>query len=164
MQRALRLPYAPGVAFRHRYRHAARLTLGVPAAAVMLAACGGWLPAPVAIDQPIVPLSKVNVQNQTDTGYHVRMNWPEGFVQVAWVEAGATQALTGAIGTSGFPLTLDILTEECELVASLRGLPPGNAGIVVISADGATLHQLHQADASWTVSDSTDACGASSMD
>ena len=134
------------------------------ALALALAGCQGLFPPPIDIDRPVIPLSKVYVRNATDAGHHVRMNWRDGFVQVSWIEAGTTQGLTGAIGTSGFPATIDVLTEECELVASLVGLPPGSAGIVVIDADRATLHRLDRADASWTVSDSTEACGASPMD
>jgi hypothetical protein len=113
--------------------------------ALALAGCQGLFPPPIDIDRPVIPLSKVYVHNVSDAGHHVRMNWPDGFVQVSWIEAGTTQGLTGAIGTSGFPATIDVLTEECEPVASLVGLAPGSAGIVVIDADRATLHRLDRA-------------------
>jgi len=129
-----------------------------------LAACQGLLPPPVEVEGPIPPLSKVYVTNATDSGHHVRMNWPDGFIQVAWVEAGTTTGLEGAIGTSGFPATIDVLTADCALVASLAGLPPGSAGIVVISPLEATLRPLHRADASWSTVGSIEACGATPMD
>ena len=131
--------------------------------ALALAGCQSPLPPPVDIAEPVIPLSKVYVQNGTDQGHHVRMNCPNGFVQVSWVEAGMTQALSGAIGTSGFPATIDVLTADCVPVASLVGLPPGSAGIVVISAEVTRLHGLHRADSSWGVADSIQACGATPL-
>ena len=92
------------------------------------------------------------------------MNWPDGFVQVSWIDAGMTQGLDGAIGTSGFPTTIDVLTEECEPVASVVGLPPGSTGIVVIAAVDTRLHRLESADASWGTVGSLDACGATRRD
>jgi hypothetical protein len=92
------------------------------------------------------------------------MNWPDGFVQVSWIEAGTTQGLMGAIGTSSFPATIDVLTEECARVASLPGLPAGSTGIVVISPEGMRLDPLDVAEASWEIADSIEACGATPMD
>lgn len=129
-----------------------------------LVGCQGLLPQPVSIDQPVEPLSKVYVKNGADIGHHVRMNWPDGFVQVSWIEAGMTQGLTGAIGTSAFPATIDVLTEECARVASLPGLPAGSTGIVVISPEETRLHSLDIADASWEMATSIEACGATPMD
>lgn len=142
------------------WRRARLLTTVV---ALALAGCQGVLPLSSG-DQPVAPLSKVYVKNGTDVGHHVRMNWPDGFVQVSWIEAGTTQGLSGAIGTSGFPTTIDILTAECVRVASLAGLPPGNAGMVLISPRGSSLHRLHEADSSWTITPSIEACGATPMD
>lgn len=116
------------------------------------------------IDQPVPPLSRVYVHNVTARGYHVRMNWPDGFIQVAWIEAGLTQGLDGAIGTSGFPATIDVLTEDCALVSSVPGLPPGSTGIVVISALDTTLNRLDVADRSWGTVGSIEACGATPWD
>lgn len=129
-----------------------------------LAGCQGVFVPPPSIDEPIIPLSKVYVWNATEAGRYVRMNWPDGFVQVSWIDGGTTQGLTGAIGTSSFPATIDVLTSECALVASLAGLPPGSAGIVVISPLETRLHQLDRADSSWTAAPSIEACGASPMD
>lgn len=129
-----------------------------------LAGCQGVFPPPIDIDQPVRPLSRLYVQNATDRGHHVRMNWPDGFVQVAWIEAGMTQGLEGAIGTSGFPATIDVLTEACEPVASVAGLPPGSTGIVVISALDTRLHPLDAADLSWGTVGSLEACGATPGD
>ena len=129
-----------------------------------LAGCQGALPPPVEVDEPVRPLSKVYVENRTDLDYYVRMNWPDDFVQVSWAEANTTQALTGAIGTSGFPATIDVLTDECALVASVAGLPPGSTGILVISPLETTLHRLDLADASWGTADSIQPCGATPMD
>ena len=129
-----------------------------------LVGCSGWVPAPVQVEEPVVPLSKVYVRNATEADHHVRMNWPDGFVQVSRIEAGTTQGLTGAIGTSGFPATIDVLSGECEPIASLVGLPPGDAGIVVIGAGEPRLHTLDRADASRTVSPSIEDCGASPTD
>jgi hypothetical protein len=92
------------------------------------------------------------------------MNWPDGFVQVAWIEAGMTQGLEGAIGTSGFPATIDVLTEECEPVASVAGLSPGSTGMVVISALDTRLNRLDVADSSWGTVGSVGACGATPPD
>ncbi len=133
-------------------------------AALALAGCQGLLPPPVAIDEPVQPLSKVYVENGTDVGHHVRMNWPDGFVQVAWIEAGTTQGLTGAMGTSGFPATIDVLTDACVTAASLDGLPAGSTGIVVISPNETKLHRLDVADSSWGIADSIEACGATPLD
>ena len=129
-----------------------------------LAGCQGVSPPPVDIGQPVPPLSRVYVQNTTDRGHHVRMNWPDGFVQVSWVEAGMTLGLEGAIGTTGFPATIDVLTEECEPVASAVGLPPGNTGIVVISALQTRLHRLDVADSAWGTVGSLEGCGATPRD
>ena len=132
--------------------------------ALALAGCQGVFPPPVDIDDPQRPLSKVYVENGTDVGHHVQMNWPDGHVQVSWIEANTTQAMTGAIGTSAFPATIDVLTDECAPVASVTGLPAGSTGIVVISSAGATLHRLDAADSSWGIADSIEACGATPMD
>lgn len=150
------------LSFSQLMRTGARLLATMVALA--LAGCQGLFPPPIDIDRPVIPLSKVYVRNDTDAGHHVRMNWPDGFVQVSWIEAGTTQGLTGAIGTSGFPATIDVLTAECAPVASLAGLPPGSTGIVVISPTEARLHRLDRADSSWTVAPSIEACGASPMD
>jgi hypothetical protein len=142
-----------------RRQEAAWLVL---ASALMSAGgCLGPIPLPVDINDPINPLSKVYVSNVADLDYHVRMNWPDGFIQVYLVESGTTQGLTGAIGTSGFPATIDVLTVDCDRVASLAGLPPGSAGIVVISRDtGVRLHELSRADATWHMAGSLETCGA----
>lgn len=132
--------------------------------ALALAGCQGGVPQPMDIDQPVPPLSRVYVHNVTARGYHVRMNWPDGFIQVAWIEAGLTQGLDGAIGTSGFPATIDVLTEDCALVSSVPGLPPGSTGIVVISALDTTLNRLDVADRSWGTVGSIEACGATPWD
>lgn len=142
-------------------KRAALLALTV---ALTLAGCQGGEPPPVGIDQPVPPLSRVYVHNATARGYHVRMNWPDGFIQVAWIEAGTTQGLDGAIGTSGFPATIDVLTEDCQPVASLAGLPPGSTGIVVISPLEARLFRLDVADRSWGTVGSLQACGATPWD
>ena len=134
------------------------------AAVLALAGCQGVAPGPPAIDQPVPPLSRVYVQNATSRDYHVSMNWPDGFIQVALVEAGMTQGLDGAIGTSGFPTTIDVLTEDCDPVASLAGLPPGSTGIVVISPLGTALHRLDVAHSSWGTVGSVQACGATPWD
>ena len=129
------------------------------------AGCLGPIPLPVDINEPINPLSKVYVSNATDLDHHVRMNWPDGFIQVYLVESGTTQGLTGAIGTSGFPASIDVLTVDCDRVASLAGLPPGSAGMVVISRDtGARLHRLSRADATWNMAGSLETCGATPRD
>ncbi|HEX2281691.1 MAG TPA: hypothetical protein VHG52_08010, partial [Thermomicrobiales bacterium] len=109
-----------------------RTALLATTVALALAGCQGFLPPPIDIDRPVRPLSRLYVQNATDRGHHVRLNWPDGFVQVAWIEAGMAQGLESAMGTSGFPATIDVFTEECEPVASVAGLPPGSTGIVVI--------------------------------
>lgn len=132
--------------------------------ALALAGCPGGLPPPVDVDQAVPPLSRVHVHNGTGAGHHVRMNWPDGFIQVAWIEAGSTQGLDGAIGTSGFPATIDVLTEDCQPVASLAGLPPGSTGIVVISPLDARLFRLDVADRSWGTLGSLQACGATPWD
>lgn len=141
-----------------------RTALLATTVALALAGCQGVLPPPIDIDQPVRPLSRLYVQNATDRGHHVRMNWPDGFVQVAWIEAGITQGLEGAIGTSGFPATIDVLTEECEPVASVAGLRPGSTGIVVISLLETTLYPLDVADSSWGTIGSLEACGATPRD
>lgn len=141
-----------------------RAALLASTVALALAGCQGGGPPPIDIDRPVPPLSRVYVQNVTARGHHVRMNWPDGFIQVAWIEAGMTQGLDGAIGTSGFPATIDVLTEDCEPVASLAGLPPGSTGIVVISPLDTTLHRLDVADRSWGTVGSLEACGASPWD
>lgn len=127
-----------------------------------LAGCQGGGP-PIDV-RPVPPLSRVYVQNATAKGHHVRMNWPDGFIQVAWIGAGMTQGLMGAIGTSGFPATIDVLTEDCEPVASLAGLPPGSTGIVVIAPLATTLHRLDSAHRSWGTAGSLEACGATPWD
>lgn len=141
-----------------------RTALLVLTVALTLARCQGGEPPPVGIDQPVPPLSRVYVHNATAAGHHVRMNWPDGFIQVAWIEAGTTQGLDGAIGTSGFPATIDVLTEDCQPVASLAGLPPGSTGIVVISPLEARLFRLDVADRSWGTVGSLQACGATPWD
>lgn len=142
-------------------KRAAPLVLTV---ALALAGCQGRVPAPIDIDQAVPPLSRVYVHNATARGYHVRMNWPDGFIQVARIEAGLTRGLDGAIGTSGFPTTIDVLTDTCQPVASLAGLPAGSTGIVVISPLDATLHRLDVADRSWGTVGSLEACGATPWD
>ena len=137
-----------------------RTALLATTVALALAGCQTVFPPPVNVDQPVPPLSKVYVNNATDADYHVQINWPDGFVQVSWIDANTTQGLTGAMGTSGFPATIDVLTADCSLVASVAGLPPGSTGIVVISPLETTLHRLDVADASWGIADSIEACGA----
>lgn len=137
-----------------------RWALSASTLALALVACQVVQPPAVEVDGPIPPLSKLYVANQTDSGHHVRMNWPDGFIQVAWVEAGTTKGLEGAIGTSGFPATIDVLTADCTLVASLPGLPRGSAGIVVITPLETNLRPLEFADASWSTVGSIEACGA----
>ena len=135
-------------------------------AGLALAGCDALLPPTLEIEEPVQPLSKVYVNNATDAGFHVRMNWPDRFVQTSWVGAHSVVALTGAIGTSGFPETIDVLTSECELVTSLPGLAPGNAGIVTISGGGARLDWLERADAAWVAVTvpSIEECGANPLD
>ncbi len=132
--------------------------------ALALSACAGLLPPPVASGEPVQPLSKVYVENATDVGHHVRMNWPDGFIQVSWIDAGTTQGLEGAIGTSAFPASIDVLTEACVTIASFQGLPRGSTGIVVISPDETELHRLEVADASWGTVGSIEECGATPTD
>ena len=136
-------------------------------AATLLLSTGACLgpPGPVDIDEPVIPLSKVYVSNATVRDLHVRMNWPDGFIQVSLVESGTTQGLSGAIGTSGFPATIDVLTVACGRVASLAGLPPGSVGMVLISPDTSVrLHRISQADKTWSVAQSVQACGATRVD
>lgn len=57
-----------------------------------------------------------------------------------------------------------VLTDECELVVSLAGLPAGSTGIVVISPSETTLHRLDVADFSWGIADSIPACEATPVD
>lgn len=140
-----------------------RVALLASTVALALAGCQGGGPPPIDV-RLVPPLSRVYVQNATARGHHVRMNWPDGFIQVAWIEAGMTQGLMGAIGTSGFPATIDVLTEDCDPVASLAGLPPGSTGIVVISPLEARLFSLDVADSSWGTVGSLQACGATPWD
>ena len=137
-----------------------RQALAASTLMLTLVACQVVQPPAVKVEGPVPPLSKVYVANETDRDHHVRMNWPDGFIQVSLVEAGTTSGLTGAIGTSGFPATIDVLNADCTLVASLNGLPPGSAGIVVITPLGTTLRPLFEADASWSEAGSIEACGA----
>ena len=58
----------------------------------------------IAVD----PLSKVTRSTATLTRRCTRMNWPDDFVQVAGVVPSRPGWLTGAIGTSGFPSTIEI--------------------------------------------------------
>jgi hypothetical protein len=111
---------------------------------------------PVAVD----PLSKVTVHNDTNQTLYARMNWPDGFVQVAPVKPGRPVWLTGAIGTSGFPSTIDVLTEDCAVVDTVRGLEPGNAGLITVDADGVRIERLVQGRSDWEVSGSVVVCGA----
>lgn len=149
----------------HRLRsRRLRVWTGAAIAGALLAGCAGWLPNPAETPELVEPLSKVYVQNASSEGHYVRMNWPDGFVQVSLVDAGTTLGLQGAIGTSAFPMTIDVLSEACELVASLDGLPDGRAGIVVINTGRASLHGLDRADASWDTVGSTQACGATRTD
>ncbi len=122
------------------------------------------MPDPVQSPELVEPISKVYVQNVSEEGHYVRLNWPDGFVGVSLVDAGTTQRLEGAMGTSVFPLTIDVLTRACDLVASLDGLPDGRAGIVMINTGRASLHGLDRADASWDTVGSTQACGATRTD
>lgn len=141
----------------------ARCPLLATAIASLLVACGSLGAWPMEVpfpENPVSPLSKVSVFNGTSSERNVRMNWPDGFVQVHPVPAGATAFLSGAIGTSGFPDTIDVLSTECDLLATLIGLAPGSAGIVVILDGGAALYPISQGDRSWVVSGSAQACGA----
>jgi hypothetical protein len=63
-------------------------------------------------------------------------------------------------------VTIDALTSECDLITSLPGLPPGNAGILNITTAGIALHRLERADASWVAATvpSIEACGADPLD
>lgn len=106
------------------------------------------------------PLSKVTVHNKTEDWLYVRMNWPDGFVQVARVEPGDPQYLSGAIGTSGFPRTFDVLDPQCREVASVKGLPPGSAGVLTIDGEGARLDAIRFGDTGWAVVGSEFQCGA----
>lgn len=129
---------------------------------LVLAMCGtacGWVdPTP---DLPVIPLSKVSVHNQTDEALLVRMNWPDGFVQVSKVSPSSVEYLSGAIGTSGFPRTIDVLDLDCSVLSSVQGLPPGSAGLVVIAEDGvATIAHLAAARGTWEIAETAEVCGA----
>lgn len=116
---------------------------------VLLAPIAGcaFLDPRTAPDVPITvsPLSKVTVHNDTNQTLHARMNWPDGYVQVYRVEPGGPVLLSGAIGTSQMPSTVDILTEDCDVVDSVQGLEPGNAGLITVDADGVRILRLAEA-------------------
>lgn len=134
--------------------------LVITIAAFVVTACG----EAVGSGQPstaisVSPISKVHVDNQTDSTLYARMHWPDGFVQVARLEPGGPQYLTGAIGTSGFPRTIDILDADCDLVHTVRGLEPGNAGLITVDDERARIKQIHEAMSDWTEAASVPACG-----
>lgn len=85
--------------------------------------------APVPSTQ-VRPLSKVTVDNTAADWRYVRMNWPDGFVQVFAFGAGSPQYLSGAIGTTGFPRTINVLDAECQVLATVIGLAPGSTGLI----------------------------------
>lgn len=61
-------------------------------------------------------------------------------------------------------MTIDVLTEDCQPVASLAGLPQGSTGIVVISPLEARVFRLDVADRFWGTVGSLQACGATPWD
>jgi hypothetical protein len=139
-----------------------RRRVGVPLLLLGMSACvmpvdDGPPEDPVAVN----PLSKVTVHNESDEIRYARMNWPDGFIQVSRVEPGRTQWLSGAIGTSGFPRTIDILDAECEVLESLEGLPAGSAALITVGEEGARLQQIFAGWSDWTVAESVFICGAS---
>jgi len=133
---------------------------------VVLAPMAGcaYLDAPTAPDAPVAvdPLSKVTVHNDTNQTLYARMNWPDGFVQVARVEPGRPVWLTGAIGTTVMPSTIDILTEDCDVVDTVQGLEPGNAGLITVDADGVRIERLVKGWLDWGEAGSVMVCGATS--
>lgn len=140
------------------------MTRQAPAAALLAVVVGGcgWL-APSA-GGPFIPLSKVTVENGTDADLLVRMNWPDGYIQVERVSASSTQYLSGAIGTSGFPRTIDVLDAGCRLLASVPGLAPGRAGLVVINELRTWIEPVEVAAEQWTIAEPVDECGATEVD
>lgn len=142
-----------------RHASAAFISLGVLLAPI--AGCA-YLDTATAPDVPVAvdPLSKVTVHNDTNQTLYARMNWPDDFVQVARVVPGRPVWLTGAIGTSGFPSTIDILTEDCDVLETVQGLEPGNAGLITVDADGVRIERLVQGFSDWGESGSLMLCGA----
>lgn len=128
---------------------------------IVLVGCGyldrsGPPEVPIAVS----PLSKVTVHNQTDSAVLARMNWPDGFVQVYRVHPGQPSLLTGAIGTTSFPTTVDIRTEDCDVLAVVQGLAPGSAGLITFDDDGPSIQQIFQAMSDWTRAETLFDCGA----
>lgn len=120
-----------------------------------------YLDARAAAPAAVHPLSKVTVHNETNETLYARMNWADGFVQVERVEPGRPVWLSGAIGTSRMPFTIDILTEDCDVVDTVQGLAPGDAGLLTVDADGVRLQRLVQGWSDWRTSGgSVMVCGA----
>lgn len=146
--------------------NARRASAGFISLGVLLAPIAGcaYLDTATAPDVPVAvdPFSKVTVHNDTNQTLYARMNWPDGFVQVARVEPGRPVWLTGAIGTGGFPSTVDILTEDCDVVDTVQGLEPGNAGFITVDADGVRIQRLVEGWSDWTVAGSVMVCGGTS--
>jgi hypothetical protein len=92
------------------------------------------------------------------------MTWVDDFIQVARVEPMTTSYFSGAIGTSGFPVLIEVLTEDCELVDSIAGLEPGSYGLLTIREDRLDLAHLQWGEVTWGIADSLDACGATPWD
>jgi hypothetical protein len=129
----------------------------------VLAGCGTLIPDRTDTRIPLAdpyspPLSKVNVHNPTAQPVYVKLLWPEDFRQLFRVEAEDTSYLTGAIGVVAMPPQVEILTLECEPIATLDGLSEG-AGLVVVTDDGAELHPIREADSQWTQSGGVEGCG-----
>lgn len=101
--------------------------------------------------------------NATDQPRLARMTWPDGFVQVSRIEPLTTSYLSGAIGTSAFPVSIDALDEDCAVLASVAGLEPGSYGLLTITDDGVSLTALRAGDATWKVAGSLQTCGATEL-
>jgi len=133
--------------------------------AMALTGCGAESPSPEppVPSQKFSPLSKVTVHNMAADWRYVRMNWPDGFVQVYRVEPGPPQYLTGAIGTSGFPRTIMVLDSKCQVLATVIGLPPGSAGLLTIDEGGARLDEIQFGEIAWGESGGVFVCGATPL-
>jgi hypothetical protein len=132
-----------------------------------LAGCAAESPSPESpspespiASQRFPPISKVTVHNMAADWRYVRLNWPDGFVQVYRVQPGTTQYLSGGIGTSGFPRTIMVLDSDCQVLATVIGLAPGSAGLLTIGESGARLEELVLGETTWGESGSVTACGA----